>query len=283
MAQLTGRFQDHIVNAPPIHLEGLAVRFNRTDALLGISAEIEPGKRIAIVGPNGAGKTTLLQVIAGVLAPDRGEVQVYGHHPQRHVCIAYVPQRSQADWDFPVNVRETVMMGRIRKIGLFRWPTQKDWDFVDSSLEQVGMQALADRQIGELSGGQQQRVFLAQALAQEAEVILLDEPLNGLDLPSQEAILEILDDLSGRGVTVLVATHDLELARERFDQIMLINRRLIAFGSPDDVLVEPNLLDAYGGSMRFVEGEEGRVLLTDTCCEGEEDPHHHGGSIAASD
>ncbi|MGD2057441.1 MAG: metal ABC transporter ATP-binding protein [Anaerolineales bacterium] len=282
MAQLTARFTDHIIDAPPIHLEDISVHFNGTEALLGITAEIEPGKRIAIVGPNGAGKTTLLQVIAGVLTPDHGKVQVYGHHPQRHVCIAYVPQRSQADWDFPVNVRETVMMGRIRKIGLFRWPKQKDWNFVDSSLQQVGMQSSAERQIGELSGGQQQRVFLAQALAQEAEVILLDEPLNGLDAPSQEAILDILDDLSERGVTVLVATHDLDLARARFDQIMLINRRLIDFGSPDDVLVESNLLEAYGGSMRFIEGEDGRVLLTDTCCEGEEDPHHHGGSIAVS-
>ncbi|MGD2163582.1 MAG: metal ABC transporter ATP-binding protein [Anaerolineales bacterium] len=276
MAQLTGRFHDHVVDAPPIHLEEIDVRFNGTHALLDISGEFEPGRRIAIVGPNGAGKTTLLQVIAGTLEPDRGKVKIYGRHPHRHVCIAYVPQRSKADWNFPVNVSEVVMMGRIRKIGLFRWPTQKDWDFVRSSLEQVGMQALADRQIGELSGGQQQRVFLAQALAQEAEVILLDEPLNGLDLPSQEAILEILDNLSRRGVTVLVTTHDLELARARFDQIMLLNRRLIAFGKPEDVLIEANLIDAYGGSMHFVDGEGGRVLLTDTCCEGDEEHSQHG-------
>jgi manganese/iron transport system ATP-binding protein len=276
MAQLTGRFHDHIVDAPPIHLQTIDVRFNGTDALLDVSAEIEPGKRIAIVGPNGAGKTTLLQVIAGTLDPDRGKVKIYGHHPHRHVCIAYVPQRSKADWNFPVTVSEVVMMGRIRRIGLFRWPTQKDWGFVRSSLEQVGMQSLANRQIGELSGGQQQRVFLAQALAQEAEVILLDEPLNGLDIPSQEAILEIIDELSARGVTVLVATHDLELARSRFNQIMLLNRRVIAFGEPDEVLLESNLIDAYGGSIHVVEAEEGHVLLTDTCCEGDEDLHHHG-------
>jgi ABC-type Mn2+/Zn2+ transport system ATPase subunit len=276
MAQLTARFHDHIVDAPPIHLQGIDVRFNGTEALLDISAEIEPGKHIAIVGPNGAGKTTLLQVIAGTLDPNRGKVKIYGHHPHRHVCIAYVPQRSKADWNFPVNVSEVVMMGRIRKIGLFRWPTQQDWDFVQSSLEQVGIKSLAARQIGELSGGQQQRVFLAQALAQEAEVVLLDEPLNGLDLPSQEAILEILDDLSRLGVTVLVTTHDLELARARFDQIMLLNRRMIAFGKPAEVLMEANLIEAYGGSIQVVEGEEGRVLLTDTCCEGEEDHSQHG-------
>jgi manganese/iron transport system ATP-binding protein len=276
MAQLTGRFQEHIVDAPPIHLEDINVRFNGTDALLDITAEITPGMRIAVVGPNGAGKTTLLQIIAGTLEPTHGQVQIYGHHPHRHVCIAYVPQRSKADWNFPVNVSEVVMMGRIRKIGLFRWPTQKDWDFVRASLERVGMHPFASRQIGELSGGQQQRVFLAQALAQEAEVVLLDEPLNGLDVPSADAILEILDDLSARGVTVLVSTHDLELARERFDQIILLNRNMIAFGSPEEVLKEDHLIQAYGGSMHIVEGEEGRVLLTDTCCEGEEDPHHHG-------
>lgn len=276
MAQLSGRFEDHIVDAPPIHLEAIDVRFNGTRALVDITTEIEPGKRIAVVGPNGAGKTTLLQVIAGTLNPNRGKVQIYGRHPQSHVCIAYVPQRSQADWKFPVNVREVVMMGRIRKIGLFRWPNQKDWAFVQSSLEQVGMHSFANRQIGELSGGQQQRVFLAQALAQGAEVILLDEPLNGLDIPSQEAILDILDQLSERGVTVLVATHDLELARERFDQIMLLNRTLIAFGSPDEVLVESNLIEAYSGGLHFVDGDEGRMLLTDTCCEGEGDMHQHG-------
>ncbi|MDF1524619.1 MAG: ATP-binding cassette domain-containing protein, partial [Trueperaceae bacterium] len=145
MAQLTARFHDHIVDAPPIHIEGISVRFNGTDALVDVTAEIEPGKRIAVVGPNGAGKTTLLQVIAGTLEPDRGKVKIYGHRPQRHVCIAYVPQRSKADWNFPVNVSEVVMMGRIRRIGLFRWPTPKDWTFVRSALEQVNMQPLAGR------------------------------------------------------------------------------------------------------------------------------------------
>ncbi len=217
----------------------------------------------------------MLQVIAGTLEPSRGKVKIYGHQPQRHVCIAYVPQRSKADWSFPVNVREVVMMGRIRKIGLFRWPTARDWQFVHSALEQTGVQSLAERQIGELSGGQQQRVFLAQALSQEAEVILLDEPLNGLDLPAQEAILEVLDDLSAHGVTVLVATHDLEMARERFDQIMLLNREMIAFGPPDEVLSDDNLLKAYGGAMHVVDSEQGQMLVTDTCCEGDEDPHQH--------
>jgi ABC-type Mn2+/Zn2+ transport system ATPase subunit len=253
MAQLTGHFQDHIIDAPPIHLEGLAVRFNRTDALLGISAEIEPGKRIAIVGPNGAGKTTLLQVIAGVLTPDRGNVQVYGHHPQRHVCIAYVPQRSQADWDFPVNVRETVMMGRIRKIGLFRWPTQKDWDFVDSSLEQVGMQSHADRQIGELSGGQQQRVFLARALAQDASLYLMDEPFAGVDAATETAIVDVLRQLKADGKTVICVHHDLQTVTQYFDHAMVLNMRCIAAGDVRSVMTEEILQAAYGGRLAATE------------------------------
>lgn len=276
MAQLTAHFQEHIVDAPSINLENIDVFFDGSEALRAVTALIDPGKRIAVVGPNGAGKTTLLQVIAGILEPTRGQVRIYGHHPHQHVCIAYVPQRSEADWNFPVTVSEVVMMGRIRKIGLFRWPTSSDWNLVRSALEQVGMQDYADRQIGELSGGQQQRAFLAQALAQEAEVILLDEPLTGLDLPAQEAILAILDELSISGVTMLVATHDLELARSRFDEVLLLNRRLISFGEPGRVLTEGHLLNAYGGSMHVI-GDQGEVmLLTDTCCDGEEEQHRHG-------
>ena len=141
-------------------------------------------------------------------------------------------------------------------------------------MRRVGITDLARQQIGELSGGQQQRVFLAQALTQEAEIILLDEPLTGLDLPSQEAIFDILDDLQRAGVTVLVATHDLNLAAERFDDVLLINRRSIAYGSPQEVFSQPHLMEAYGGHVHVLEGEDGLMLLTDTCCDGEEHSHH---------
>jgi ABC-type Mn2+/Zn2+ transport system ATPase subunit len=243
--------------------------------LKDIDFSLPAGQLVAVVGPNGAGKTTLFRVIAGTLHPDSGSVHVYGHGPGGHVCIAYVPQRSQVDWNFPVTATEVVMMGRIRKLGFFRWPSRKDWEFVRQALDRVGMLAHGDRQIGELSGGQQQRVFLAQALAQEAEVVLLDEPLMGLDMPSQEAIFTTLNELKQDGAAIMVATHDLNMAADRFDLVMLLNRRLIAFGTPDEVYTRPHLLDAYGGSVHVISEEDGAVVLADTCCEGEEEHHRH--------
>lgn len=275
MTSLTSRIQKHHPDSPPIDVRSVSVFFNGHAALMDVSLEIPSGERIAVVGPNGAGKTTLFRLIAGTLEPSQGEVNVYGHGPSGHVCIAYVPQRSQADWKFPVTVREVVMMGRIRKIGLFRWPSRDDWRFVDEALRRVGMDRLADRQIGKLSGGQQQRVFLAQAIAQEAEVVLLDEPLTGLDLPGQDTMFQLLDELNEEGVTVLIATHDLNLAAERFDQVLLINRQIISFGPPQDALTQPALVRAYGGHVHRIDQEGGLLIVTDTCCEGDEDPPAH--------
>jgi ABC-type Mn2+/Zn2+ transport system ATPase subunit len=213
----------------------------------------------------------LLKAIAGVSRPTAGQVRIFGHRPGGHVCIAYVPQRSQVDWGFPVTVREVVMMGRIRKIGLFRWPGAQDWAFVDQAMERVDISDLADRHIADLSGGQQQRVFLAQALAQEAEIILLDEPLTGLDAPTQEAIFKLLERLKEVGVTVVVATHDLNQAASFFDQVILINHRLIAFGPPQQALSREHLLSAYGGQLHQLEGEDGMMVLADDCCGGDEE------------
>jgi manganese/iron transport system ATP-binding protein len=276
MSSLTSRVQAHQPDAPPIDVREVTVFFNGYPALKDVSLEIPAGERIAVVGPNGAGKTTLFRLIAGTLEPSSGQVHIYGHGPSGHVCIAYVPQRSQVDWKFPATVREVVMMGRIRKIGLFRWPSRKDWQFVDNALRRVHMQDLAGRQIGELSGGQQQRVFLAQAIAQEAEVVLLDEPLTGLDLPSQETMFQLLDELKKERVTVLVATHDLNLAAERFDQVILLNRRVISFGTPENALTQHALVEAYGGHVHRIDDEGGLLVVTDTCCEGVEDTYSHG-------
>jgi manganese/iron transport system ATP-binding protein len=276
MTSLTTRFQTHTPDTHPIDIRAVSVFFNGHAALRDVSLEIPTGERIAVVGPNGAGKTTLFRLIAGTLEPSSGQVHVYGHGPSDHVCIAYVPQRSQVDWQFPATVREVVMMGRIRKIGLFRWPRRDDWRFVDDALERVRMDSQANQQIGALSGGQQQRVFLAQAIAQEAEVILLDEPLTGLDMPSQETIFQLLDELKQQGVTVLVATHDLNLAAERFDQVILINRQIISFGPPQNALNQPALVQAYGGHVHRIDQESGLLIVTDTCCEGDEELHTHG-------
>ena len=273
MATLVGRIATHQAGTPALEVSGVTVRFDGTRALDDVSFQLTQGERIAVVGPNGAGKSTLFQVIAGVLHPSRGEVKVYGHGPGGHICIAYVPQRSQVDWTFPANVADVVMMGRIGKLGLFRWPKRCDWDYARQCLEIVGMADLADRQIGELSGGQQQRVFIARALAQEAELMLMDEPLTGLDMPSQEGIFQILEELRGREVTVMVATHDLNLAAERFDRLMLLNRRLLGFRHPDQVFTPERLMQAYGGHMHLIETDDGGVLaLSDTCCGGGHDP-----------
>jgi manganese/iron transport system ATP-binding protein len=237
-------------------------------ALEDVSFQVQRGERVAVVGPNGAGKSTLFKLVVGMMAPARGEVRLYGHVPDEHICIAYVPQRSQVDWTFPATVEDVVMMGRVGQIGLFHRPRREDWQLVRESLQRVNAVHLKDKQIGELSGGQQQRVFIARALAQEAELLLLDEPFSGLDMPNQDSLFDILDSLRAENVTVLVATHDLNLAGERFDRVMLLNRRLVAYGPPAQVLDTKNLLVAYGGHMHRIEGA-GDMFLADTCCDGE--------------
>jgi len=266
---LTRRSISHDMGAPILEASHLEVRFDGHAALKDISFRLVSGERIAVVGPNGAGKSTLFKVIAGVLHPSSGEVRVAGHCPGGHICIAYVPQRSEVDWTFPVTVADVVMMGRARQIGLMRRPGRKDWEYVRRCLQVVGMTNLAERQIGELSGGQQQRMFIARALAQEAELMLMDEPLTGLDIPAREDIFRIIDELRRRQVTVMVATHDLNLAAERFDRVMLLNGDLIGIGQPSEVFTTERLEMAYGGHLRLVQTKDGVLVLTDTCCGGD--------------
>lgn len=261
----------HDPDAPILEVNKLSLRYDGQFALENITFHLHAGERVAVVGPNGAGKSTLFKVVAGVLPPTSGEVKISGYGPRGHICIAYVPQRSQVDWRFPASVADVVMMGRIGQIGFFRWPSHSDWDIVHAALEAVDMNTLANRQIGELSGGQQQRTFLARALAQEAELVLMDEPLNGLDVPSQEAILSLLEKLRLQKITVMIATHDLGQAASHFDRVMLINRRLIRFGAPQDVLTSANLLVAYGGHAQLIQGADGTTTLADSCCDGEEE------------
>lgn len=264
---------DHLHTAPTLQLDDVSAAYeDGVPALDHVSLEVAAGEQVAIVGPNGAGKSTLLNVIAGTLRPQSGTVSIFGHAPGGHICIAYVPQRSQIDWSFPVTVADVVMMGRAGQIGLLRRPRRRDWDVVHDSLARVDALDLSQTQIGALSGGQQQRVFIARALAQEAELLLLDEPLNGLDMPSQEQVFSILDRLRPIGVTVLVTTHDLNLAAARFDRLALLNRRLIAYGRGAEVLQPENLLLAYGGHVHMIPKENGQALLvTNDCC----DDHEH--------
>ncbi len=264
----------HLEDRPILDVRHLDVRYNDYFALENITFQLRAGERVAVVGPNGAGKSTLFKVLAGVLQPSRGEIAIYGSGPREHVCIAYVPQRSQVDWMFPVSVADVVMMGRIAKLGLLGWPKKSDWGHVQRALRTVNMEDLSKRQISQLSGGQQQRMFIARALAQEAELVLMDEPLTGLDAPSQADILSLLDELQRQKVTVMVSTHALEQAAQYFDRIMLLNRQLIGFGAPDEVLQTDNLIQAYGGRIRPV--SEDHLLVVDDCCsKGEEHVHFH--------
>jgi len=264
----------HLDDQPILDVRKINARYNGRFALEDITFHLHAGERIAVVGPNGAGKSTLFKVVAGVMQQVSGEVNVYGSTPRGHVCIAYIPQRSQVDWDFPVSVADVVMMGRIAQLGLLGWPKKRDWDLVHEMLRIVNLDELSKRQISELSGGQQQRMFIARALAQEAELMLMDEPLSGLDTPSQDGILSLLDELKRQNVTVMVATHDLEQAAQYFDRIMLLNHNLIGIGTADTVLTTENLIRAYGGRIRNV--DESGVLTVDDCCdEGDEHGHTH--------
>jgi manganese/iron transport system ATP-binding protein len=262
----------HRQDRPILEVDRLSVRYESGLALDQISFQLHQGERVALVGPNGAGKSTLFKVVAGILEPSSGQVSVAGEGPGGHICIAYVPQRSQVDWSFPVTVADVVMMGRTSKVGLLRWPKRRDKDLVRQALADVGMETFAGRQIGELSGGQQQRMFIARALAQEAELMLMDEPLNGVDVQSQEVIFAVLDELRQRGVTIMVATHDLDQAADRFDRVLLLNHRLLGFGAPQEVFTTERLLAAYGGHLKLVEGDGQVVALGDTCCDEGEEP-----------
>ncbi len=266
------RMTPHPQNAPTVTLKNVSVAYKGSLALDNISFRLQQGEQVAVVGPNGAGKSTLFNVMVGKIKPTRGEVAVYGSGPNGHVCIGYVPQRNAIDWRFPVTVRDVVMMGRVAKIGFFRWARRRDHEIVEQAMADVQIADLAARQIGELSGGQQQRVFLARALAQEAELMLLDEPFTGLDLPSQQILLDILQTLHQRKMTILVATHDLNQAGELFQRVLLLNRRLVADGPPAAVLTADRLRQAYGSHLHVIQNGAQTLLLTDTCCEGESIP-----------
>lgn len=260
----------HHPDSPVLEARHINLRYGNRLVLEDITFTLERGQRIAVVGPNGAGKSTLFKIIAGVIQPTSGKVTVYGEGPGDHICIAYVPQRSQVDWQFPVNIHDVVMMGRVGVLGVGRMPGIRDHQLVQNCLSIVGLSDLANRQISELSGGQQQRMFIARALAQQAEIILMDEPLNGLDIPSQEAILSILYTLQQQKVTVMVATHDLHQAAEKFDRVMLLKGTLLGFGEASQVLTPENLMRTYGGHLHIISTQDGLMALGDSCCDEDE-------------
>lgn len=226
----------------------LSVHFDDRSALEDIELSLAPGEIIALVGPNGAGKSTLMRVLAGILLPSHGQVLVNGevsHGP--NPCIIYVPQRSVVDWTFPINVTEVVLLARRKTRSRLLPFGDPDRAAALDALRQVGMERFAEVQISRLSGGQQQRVFLARALIQNGDVYLLDEPFTGVDVPTQEIVVEVLHGLAARGKTIVFATHDLYQAFKSSDRVVLLNRTVIADGPPDKVATEANLRDTFGG------------------------------------
>lgn len=267
------------MSTPILEVDDLTVRYGPLVALSGVTLAVAPGERLAIVGPNGSGKSTLLKAVVGLVDIDGGRITVHDHAPGHDRCVAYVPQRVELDWTFPLSVADVVLMGRAHRVGWLRRPRPDDRRAVRAALADVGIADLAARRIRDLSGGQQQRVLIARALAQDARLVLMDEPLNHLDSASAETVLAVLDRLAAAGVAVAVAMHDLELAASRFDRVLLVARRMVAFGPPAEVLTADHLVAAYGGGLRIVDGPDGRRLLADLG--GHTDAHRAPATAAA--
>ncbi|HBB31107.1 MAG TPA: manganese ABC transporter ATP-binding protein [Cyanobacteria bacterium UBA8803] len=230
-----------------LEVQNLAVNYRGVCALWNVSFRLEPGQLVGAIGPNGAGKSTLIKAMLGLVPATSGVVKFQGRAlKQRLHCCAYVPQRSQIDWDYPVTVWTVVMMARTAHTGWFRSPSRQSRDIVAAALERVGMWQLRHRQIGELSGGQQQRVFLARAIAQQAELFLLDEPLAGIDKKTETIIFQIFAELKAEGKILLVSSHEWGKPLHHYDRLLLLNQRLIAAGYPQEVMSIENIQRAYG-------------------------------------
>ncbi|MDF9304363.1 metal ABC transporter ATP-binding protein [Tritonibacter mobilis] len=241
----------------PLAIRGLTVSYGEKPAVFSVDMTVEPGQMTAIIGPNGAGKSTLLKAALGIVPPVSGRVQVFGR-PLDHqrARIAYVPQRASVDWDFPTRVIDVVMMGLYRELGLLGRIRGTHHKIARDCLERVGMSEFATRQIGQLSGGQQQRVFLARALAQGADLYLLDEPFAGVDAATEKAIIGVLKALRAEGKTVVVVHHDLATVRDYFDNVFLINTRKVAEGPVAEAFTAENLQAAYGGRLATAQIEQ---------------------------
>jgi ABC-type Mn2+/Zn2+ transport system ATPase subunit len=253
---------------PAVRIEGVTAGYGRRIALSDVSLTVRPGSLLAVIGPNGAGKSTLLKLIAGLLKPTSGQLTVLGGAPGSAArTVAYLPQAEAVDWDFPVTVSEVVMMGRYARLGFGRQPGPVDRERVAAALETVGMGDSVDRQIGALSGGQRRRVFLARAIAADPELYLLDEPVTGVDVTTQEDLMDVLEAEARAGKTVIATTHDLICAAQRFHQAALINGRVVAQGSAELVLDQHLLAETYGGHVLVLPGDGGRLVI--------DDAHHH--------
>jgi len=250
---------DHPAESP-LSIRDLTVAYQRRPVVWDIDYVAPAGRLVAVIGPNGAGKSTLLKASLDLIPRVSGKVRFFGQ-PYRKVRdqVAYVPQRTSVDWDFPVNALDVAAMGLYRQIGWCRWVTRKYREQALHALERVGMADYAHRQIRQLSGGQQQRVFLARALAQNANLYLMDEPFAGVDAATERAIVSILQDLRTAGKTALVVHHDLQTVSEYFDEVLLLNLRLVASGPTENVFTAENLKRTYGGKLSLLDQVGARI------------------------
>jgi ABC-type Mn2+/Zn2+ transport system ATPase subunit len=237
---------------------GLAAGYSRLPAIEDVTFEVNAGQRVALLGPNGGGKTTLLRVLLGELRPMRGSVEVRGR-------AATVPQTERSRLDFPVSALDVALMGALPRLAWWRRPGHADREAARSALERVGVADRAHDTFGDLSGGQRQRVLIARGLVQDAELLLLDEPFSGLDVPAAASLETLIAELAEEGRGIVIATHDLRQAR-RWDAVLCLNKRQIAFGKPDDVLDRPVLEATYAGAIIEIPGSDHVGVLP---------AHHH--------
>lgn len=238
------------MNNSVISVKGLSVSYERKRVLANIFLEIKKGRVIGVVGPNGAGKSTLFKAILGLIDINTGLIKVDGQEVEKvRKRMAYVPQKNDVDWKFPATVYDIVLMGRYPHKNVLQRLSKEDHEIAEHALVETGMMRFKNRQIGELSGGQQQRVFLARALCQQAEVFFLDEPFVGVDITTEEKIITILKSLAAEGKTLLVVHHDLSTVDDYFDDVILLNQRLISYGPTKDTFTQENIKNAYGGQL----------------------------------
>lgn len=237
----------------PLSVHAVTVAYHRKPVLWDVDFDIDPNRLVAVVGPNGAGKSTLIKACLGLVPRASGLVEFWGRsYKASRSRIGYVPQRESVDWDFPVSAIDVVCMGLYRKIGWFRPVSRRHKHAAMACLERVGMKDFADRQISQLSGGQQQRVFLARALAQEAELYFMDEPFAGVDAATERSILEVLRAMRSEGKSVVVVHHDLQTVRTYFDDVILLNMRVVAAGPVATTFTDENLRKTYGGRLTLL-------------------------------